>query len=84
MTVNARVVLNSKEELKDNYNLRFNAVYRDGENTWSYYTPTMQVTMTVRKEIGNLFEVGKTYSLDFNEVPSDPPIENVPPRLPSA
>jgi hypothetical protein len=81
MAVNARVTLTSKEELKDNYNLKFAALYKEGENTWAYYTPSMNVTMTVRKEIGPLFEVGKTYSLDFNEVVATPLVDDVPPHV---
>jgi hypothetical protein len=42
--------------------------YADGRNKeWSLYTPALSLSMTLRGDVADRFEVGKAYTLQFVE-----------------
>lgn len=48
--------------------LSFAPDYADGRNAeWAKYTPSLSLTMTVKGEVGDRFEAGKPYTLQFVE-----------------
>jgi len=71
--ITAKVYCGNKvEQNEGNVSLSFNANYRDADGNlinqeWAYATPHCTVNMTVRAEIGELFEQGKSYTLTFEE-----------------
>lgn len=49
-------------------NLVFGADYMDGRNKeWSVYTPALSLTMAVKGSVADRFEVGRTYTLTFED-----------------
>lgn len=65
MQINALVTCTQKNENISNTQLVFNALYKEGENTWSEYTPSLKLEMSVKKEVAEKFEVGQRYDLAF-------------------
>ena len=54
------------EDVLDQVGLGFNADYDDGRNKeWSKYTPAISVTMTVKPEVAEHFEMGQAFTLTF-------------------
>lgn len=44
----------------------FNADYNDGRNKeWSLYTPALSLSMTLKGDVADRFEIGKAYTLQF-------------------
>ena len=72
MSVTAKVVLNSKlESGVGDYRqvvASFSANYADGKNNaWAIWTPTLQLSMTLKGEVADRFDVGQEYTLTFDE-----------------
>jgi hypothetical protein len=72
MPTTAKVMLNSKLEsgVGDNRAvvLTFSANYAEGKNSeWAMWTPTLQLTMTVKGAVADQFNVGGQYTLTFTE-----------------
>lgn len=66
MSVTAKVVLHTKTQQLTDTRLEFTADYKDGRNQeWAQYTPTLQMSMTVKPEIGEQFPIGGAYTLTF-------------------
>lgn len=64
--VTAKVVCNSKSEGTYGTSLSFGPDYSDGRNAeWAAATPALSVSMTVKSEVGALFEQGSAYTLTF-------------------
>jgi hypothetical protein len=56
------------EEAVDQVTLYFGADYENGANKeWAKYTPSISVTMTVKPEIAERFNVGDKFTLIFDE-----------------
>jgi hypothetical protein len=67
-SVTAKVICNLKSSYGDGKTttLGFCADYQDGRNKdWSPYTPHLDLRMTVTGDVGNSFEMGKSYTLTF-------------------
>lgn len=44
----------------------FTADYADGRNKeWSLYTPALSLSMTLKGDVADRFEIGKAYTLTF-------------------
>lgn len=55
-------------QTKDTVRLEFQADYSDGRNKeWAQATPHLNLSMTVKGEVSDRFEAGKTYTLQFEE-----------------
>ena len=54
-------------EYDSSYMYDLSPTYKDNEGFWKY-TPSGHLTVTVTKEQGKRFEVGKDYYLDISEV----------------
>ncbi len=72
IAVTAKVKLNVKSEHgegDDRYAvLSFAPDYQDGRNAaWALATPHLHLEMTVRGDVGDLFQAGKSYTLTFDE-----------------
>jgi hypothetical protein len=66
MNVTAKISLASKTESKDIVQLTFGADHLDGRNKeWAAFTPSLNLTMTVKPEVAALFTVGAAYTLTF-------------------
>lgn len=71
--ISAKVRLNNKAVNDEGYvSLSFSANYADDQGNpinqdWAYATPHMSVSATVRSEVGERFEQGKSYTLHFEE-----------------
>lgn len=51
----------------EQYLLTFGADYADGRNKeWARFTPSLNLTMTVKPEVAAHFEQGAHYELPFN------------------
>lgn len=47
--------------------------YQDGRNKeWSLYTPSLSLTMTLKGEVADRFEVGTAYTLSFEKSDDQP------------
>lgn len=69
--VTAKVVLNSKLESGVGSNRQiaatFSADYAGGKNKeWAIYTPILNLTMTMKGEVADLFKVGQEITLIFD------------------
>ncbi len=63
----AKFYVYSKMETTDGYQIVLQAVTKsspENETFWKF-TPSGKVEMFIRKEAGDLFEVGKEYYVDF-------------------
>lgn len=73
MSVTAKVVcsvktLQGEGTPYESYILNFSADYADGRNKeWAAATPYMYIQMSVKGDLKDLFEVGKKYTLTFDE-----------------
>lgn len=66
MKTTAKVRLTSKQDSGDQVALTFYADYQDDRNKeWAKYTPALSLNMTVLPEVAERFEVGKPYTLTF-------------------
>lgn len=66
MNVTAKVTLASKTLTTATVGLTFNADYGSGRNQeWAVNTPSLQLTMSVKPEVAELFELGGAYTLTF-------------------
>lgn len=64
----AKFYVFSKTETMEGYQVLLQAVTKtspENETFWKY-TPTGKVEMFIRKEAGDLFDVGKEYYVDFS------------------
>ncbi len=76
MRTTAKVVLNSKLEsgVGEHRQIQavFSANYAGGKNAeWAVYTPSLQLAMTLKGEVGDRFEIGREYTLTFEESVAD-------------
>jgi hypothetical protein len=70
MEITAKVKLTSKTLYTGSQQLVFGVDYADGKNkSWAAPTPTLNLTMTVKNEVADAFELGGSYTLTFS--PSD-------------
>jgi hypothetical protein len=68
MAVTARVKVESKTLRAGTTGLRFVPDYQDGRNQeWAQATPSFDLNMTVKPEVGDLFEAGEAYTLTFEK-----------------
>lgn len=72
MKTTAKVVLNSKLEAGtgDNRSViaSFSANYANGQNSeWAMWTPTLQLSMTLKGEAADRFIIGQEYTLTFEQ-----------------
>lgn len=71
--ITAKVKCNIKQEYTDGAGARQTTVgfmpdYADGRNKeWAQYTPHLDLRMTLKGEVADRFEVGKAYTLTFEE-----------------
>lgn len=68
--ITAKVRCTSTNKLADCVRLDFQPDYQDDRNKeWAYFTPSLSLGMTVRPEVADQWgvEVGKTYTLTFDE-----------------
>jgi hypothetical protein len=70
--ITAKVTCSSKTESGDGDSrqavVSFCADYADGRNKeWSLYTPNLNLAMTLKGTAADLFEQGKSYTLQFVE-----------------
>ena len=74
MAVTAKVKCTNKtEQGNGSWALAFFADYADGRNKeWADATPSLYLTMTVKPDKGELFELGTAYTLTFE---ADQPAE---------
>jgi len=68
--ITAKIVCTKWAELGEGENrqvsVQFNADYADGRNKeWAMYTPALSLGMTLKGDVGALFEEGKAYTLTF-------------------
>lgn len=64
--VTAKVFVSAKTETEYGTNLSFHADYADGRNqAWAVATPNISVSMTVKPEVGDIFDTTKAYTLTF-------------------
>lgn len=72
MYITAKVMLISKLEQGVGENrsvlVAFTANYADGRNSaWAIYTPSLQLSMTVKGSVADQFKIGQEYTLTFEE-----------------
>lgn len=68
MMVTAKATLVEKKETLSGVYLMFGANYDNGKNQeWAHATPSLNFTMTVKKSVGDMFTVGKHYTVSFTE-----------------
>lgn len=68
--VTAKIVCTSKAESGEQVNVSFGADYADERNKeWARYTPGLSLTMGLKGSVAEKFEVGKAYTLTFEENP---------------
>jgi hypothetical protein len=70
--VTAKIVCNSKTDVGEGDNrqvsVSFGADYAGGRNKeWALYTPSLSLSMTLKGEVGDRFELGKAYTLTFED-----------------
>jgi hypothetical protein len=65
--ITAKVRLQARQEFQDDQQmLTFAPDYSDGRNQeWAKYTPALNLTMTVKAEVGNKLNVGDNFTLVF-------------------
>lgn len=64
--ITAKVCVSSKSVGENGTNLSFYADYADGRNqAWAVATPNISLSMTVKNDVGELFEQGGRYTLTF-------------------
>lgn len=68
----AKVTLNSKltsgVDAQRQVVASFTADYANGRNAeWAIYTPSLQLTMTLRGEVADRLTIGQAYTLTFEE-----------------
>lgn len=73
--ITAKVKCWSKTETGEGDNrqaaVTFGADYSDGRNKeWAMYTPALNLSMTLKGAVGDLFEKDKAYTLQFVEEPT--------------
>lgn len=68
MSVTAKVKVTSREDAgNEQVALSFHADYEDGRNKeWSKYTPALSLSMTVKSEVAERFELGQAFTLTFD------------------
>lgn len=75
--VTARVTLATKQEQPNsgdagNWLMTFSPDYADGRNKeWAAATPYLHLQMTVVSAVARLFEVGRQYTLTFEDTPAE-------------
>lgn len=68
MNVTAKVKLSNKTVSNGETILQFYPDYQDGRNKeWANATPALSLGMTVKNEVADKFEAGKSYTLTFSE-----------------
>lgn len=72
MKTTAKVILNTKTESGVGEHRQvvaaFSANYAGGKNSeWSLYTPSLQLSMTLKGEVADRFEIGTEYTLTFEK-----------------
>lgn len=72
MAVVAKVKLGSKTTTEygassGQVQLNFQAVYGDENKEWAEATPNLSLSMTVKREVGELFNFDKPYYLTFEQ-----------------
>lgn len=68
MAVTAKVKVTGKSSplSKGEQGIYFSADYDDGRNKeWAPFTPSLSISMTVKAEVAENFEVGQAYTLTF-------------------
>lgn len=70
--ITAKVQCNIKQEFGEGderqVTVGFMADYNDGRNAeWARYTPHLDLRMTLRGDVADRFEPGKSYTLTFAE-----------------
>ncbi len=68
--ISAKVWCNSKTESGTGdqraVNVKFTADYRDGRNQeWARWTPSLDLSVTLKGEVADRFAIGKGYTLTF-------------------
>jgi hypothetical protein len=64
--ITAKVQCQTKSPYGDQVNLSFAPNYADGANQeWAAATPSLSLSMTVKGAVGDLFEPGQKYTLQF-------------------
>ncbi len=76
MRTTAKIILNSKLESgvgeHRQVQATFSANYADGKNAaWAIYTPSLQLVMTLKGEVADRFDIGREYTLTFEESVAD-------------
>lgn len=77
MSVTAKVKCTQKSLINmgsdfESVQLRFGADYATGRNKeWASATPTLNLDMTVKPEVGELFAFGQAYTLTFEKEDAD-------------
>lgn len=68
MKVTAKVKLNTKYESNEAFVIGFMADYDDDRNKeWAKYTPSISISMTVKPEVAEKFNVGDAFTLTFDK-----------------
>jgi hypothetical protein len=66
--VSAKLKLQAKQDQGNQVGLTFSPDYEDGRNAeWAEATPTLSLAMTVKADVGALFEAGKCYDMYLEE-----------------
>jgi hypothetical protein len=77
VSVTAKIKCNTKSLVNmgsqyEAVTLGFSADYANGKNKeWASATPTLNLQMTVKPEVGELFAFGQSYTLTFDEETAD-------------
>ena len=67
--VTAKIKCTRHEEVPDDQvALEFQPDYNDGRNKeWAKYTPGLSLSMTVKGEVAEQFQLGEAYTLSFSK-----------------
>lgn len=70
--VTAKVELRGKKDAYNGKLLDFVPDYGDGRNAeWAAATPSLSLTMTVREDVAEHFDMGEKYTLTFSKEVTD-------------
>jgi hypothetical protein len=66
--VSAKLKLQAKQDQGNQVGLTFSPDYEDGRNKeWAEATPALSLSMTVKADVGRLFEAGQSYTMYLEE-----------------
>jgi hypothetical protein len=64
--ITAKITCSYKQDFGGNVLVRFAPDYAQGRNaSWAAATPALELSMTMRGDVADLFEVGRPYELRF-------------------